>query len=72
MVYVADGSLPLDDPNADQLRKAVNGRTTAPGIVDALLGVRTVFDEELASDPVFRSLLVTHAESLTSGRRSPG
>jgi fructuronate reductase len=70
MVYVAGGTLPLDDPNAGELRKAVNGRTTAPGIVDALLGVRKVFDEELASDGVFRALLVAHAESLLAA--TPG
>ena len=64
MVYVADGTLPLDDPNADELRKAVHGQDTPAGIVDALLGVRKVFDEELASDTVFRALLVTHAGSL--------
>jgi fructuronate reductase len=68
MVYVADGTLPLDDPNAGELRAAVNGRTTATAIVDGLLGVGKVFDEELASDPVLRGLLVTHAESLLSAR----
>jgi fructuronate reductase len=67
MVYVAGGTLPLDDPNADELRTAVNGRRSPAGIVDALLGVRTVFDEELASDPVFRGLLVMHTESLLGG-----
>jgi fructuronate reductase len=65
---VADGTLPLDDPNADELRAAVDGRDTAAGIVDALLGVRKVFDDELAADAVFRSLLVTHAEALLARR----
>jgi len=64
MVYVADGTRPLDDPNADELRKAVNGHDSPAGIVDALLGVRQVFDEELAADAVFRALLITHAGSL--------
>jgi hypothetical protein len=71
MVYVADGRRPLDDPIADELRKAVDGQTTASGIVDALLGVRKVFDEELASDAVFRGLLIGHAGTLlaaTAGR----
>jgi fructuronate reductase len=72
MVYVARGTtrdgrpLPLDDPIADDLHKAVGGREEPAAIVDALLGIRKVFDEALASDQVFRALLVDHVAALLS------
>ncbi len=71
MVYVATGKdangreLTLDDPQAARLREAVAkaGRGAA-GLVDALLSVDTVFDEELATDQTFRSLLIEGVISL--------
>jgi fructuronate reductase len=74
MVYVATGKdangreLTLDDPQAARLREAVaEAGPGAAGLVDALLSVDTVFDEELAADKTFRSLLI---EGVTSLQRS--
>jgi fructuronate reductase len=74
MVYVATGKdangreLTLDDPQAARLLEAVaTAGPGAAGLVDALLSVDTVFDEELAADKTFRSLLI---EGVTSLQRS--
>jgi fructuronate reductase len=70
MVYVARGRdrngqpLPLDDPLAPVLAAAVDGRSGAAGIVDALLAVGEDFPADLAANPTFRSLLVDHASRL--------
>jgi fructuronate reductase len=70
MVYVARGTtrdgrpLPLDDPLADRLKAAAGAAGNAAGVVDGLLGVRQVFDPELAHDAVFRSLLIDHVSRL--------
>jgi fructuronate reductase len=74
MVYVARGTtsdgrpLPLDDPLADVLRAAVAGVATPSEIVDTLLGVRQVFDADLAAHPAFRALLVDHVARLLARR----
>jgi fructuronate reductase len=60
--------LVVEDPMATRLAAAVAGRTSPPQIVDALLGVRDVFPEDLAANETFRSLLIDHAESLLSRR----
>ncbi|WP_232662799.1 mannitol dehydrogenase family protein [Pseudonocardia sp. TRM90224] len=68
MVYVARGAdvngtpLPLDDPLADRLRAAAAG--PQGGLVDRMLGVREVFDEELAESQTFRALLQAHVAEL--------
>ncbi|MEJ3658409.1 mannitol dehydrogenase family protein [Actinomycetes bacterium KLBMP 9759] len=68
MVYVARGAdvngaaLPLDDPLADRLRAAAAG--PEGGLVDRMLGVREVFDEELADSRTFRALLQAHVAEL--------
>jgi fructuronate reductase len=65
MVYVATGKdvngreLPLDDPQASRLRAAAG--SAAPGaadLVDAMLSIDAIFDGELATDKLFRALLV--------------
>jgi fructuronate reductase len=61
--------LTIEDPRSAELTRAVAGRTTATGIVDGLLGVRTVFPEGLAADAIFRGLLHEHARRLLSCRR---
>jgi fructuronate reductase len=65
MVYVATGrdvngrELPLDDPQAPRLRAAAGSAAPgAAGLVDAMLSIDAIFDGELATDKVFRALLV--------------
>ncbi|WP_433292569.1 mannitol dehydrogenase family protein [Actinoplanes sp. CA-030573] len=55
-----DGSpLPLDDPLAGVIRARLEkAPDTPPGLVDALLGLDSVFAPELAGDEVVRQLLV--------------
>jgi len=50
--------LSVDDPLADDIATRVAGAGTAAGVVDALLGMRAVFDPELADDAVVRDRLV--------------
>ncbi|MBY8880294.1 mannitol dehydrogenase family protein [Actinacidiphila acidipaludis] len=57
-------SLPLSDPRADELARAVADFGNAGQLVDRLLGVRSVFPADLAADQVFRALLVHHAARL--------
>jgi fructuronate reductase len=47
----------LDDPLAAELQSAVDGADSARDVVARLLGVRAVFDEELAADTVLRDVL---------------
>lgn len=64
MAYVAAGRdatgrpLPLDDPLADRLRAAAEGR--ASGLAERLLAVSEVFDPELRDSSVLRGLLDEH------------
>jgi len=51
--------LPLDDPLADRIRdRLATAAATPAGVVDALLGLDTVFAPELSGDDVLRTLLV--------------
>ena len=51
--------LPLDDPLADRIRARLAAAPATPaGVVDALLGLDTVFAPELACDDTVRQLLV--------------
>ncbi len=51
--------LPLDDPLADRIRERLATAAATPaGVVDALLGLDTVFAPELSGDDVIRTLLV--------------
>ncbi|WP_199239682.1 MULTISPECIES: mannitol dehydrogenase family protein [Kribbella] len=72
MVYVSRGvdakgnELHLDDPQAGKLRAALDGAgSQPPAVVDALLGVRSVFGDDLPDNKVFRALLTDHVASLT-------
>jgi fructuronate reductase len=61
-----DGSaLPLDDPLAPVIRARISSATSPRAVVDALLGLSTVFDPVLAADEVVRSLLVEWLTALT-------
>ncbi len=55
-----DGSpLPLNDPLADRIRaRLAAGPATPDGVVDALLGLDTVFTPEMAEDAELRAVLV--------------
>lgn len=51
--------LPLDDPLADRIRARLAAAPATPdGVVDALLGLDTVFTPELAGDAELRAVLV--------------
>lgn len=60
-------SLPLDDPLAEQIRKALAapGDGSPAATVDALLQLDQVFSPELAEDPVIRELIVDWLAALT-------
>jgi fructuronate reductase len=59
-------ALPLDDPLAADIRARLAASPSTPeGVVDALLGLTTVFDPALADDAVVRSLLVEWLTTLT-------
>ena len=73
MVYVARGvdargqALTLDDPQADKLKAALDGVGSQPAaVVDALLGVESVFGADLPESKVFRDLLVEHVTVLAA------
>ncbi|WP_328998666.1 mannitol dehydrogenase family protein [Kribbella sp. NBC_00709] len=66
MVYVLR-TPDLDDPQADRLKAAVAGAAEPAKVVDALLGVDSVFTPDLRDSPVFRELLVEHVSSLLAG-----
>jgi fructuronate reductase len=57
--------LPLDDPLAASIRSRLASASTPDSVVDALLGLTTVFDPALAGDDVVRSLLVEWLTALT-------
>jgi fructuronate reductase len=51
--------LPLDDPLADRIRaRLAAGPSTPDGVVDALLGLDTIFSPDLAEDAELRAVLV--------------
>jgi len=56
--------LPLDDPMAATLRAAAGSSLDAGTVVDGLLGVREVFDAELAESEVLRDVLVGQVGAL--------
>jgi fructuronate reductase len=58
--------LPLDDPLAPTVRSALAGAGGTPeSIVDALLGIESVFPPELAADAAVRSLIAGWLDALT-------
>jgi fructuronate reductase len=57
--------LPLDDPLAEEIRKALaDSDRSASAAVDALLQLDQVFSPELAEDPVIRQLIVGWLDAL--------
>ena len=72
MVYVARGTdtngqpLTLDDPQADKLRAASAHATTPQAVVDALLGINSIFDADLRESTTFRTLLADHVSALSN------
>jgi fructuronate reductase len=56
----SDGGRPLsvDDPLADRIAQRLGGREEPAAVVERLLGLREVFDDELAGDDGLRALLV--------------
>ena len=65
MVYVLKTPT-FDDPQADLLRAAITGASDPASLVDALLGVDSIFTPDLRDSAVFRELLVEHVSRLTS------
>ena len=65
MVYVLE-TTDLDDPQADRLKAALAGASKPAAVVDALLGVESVFTPDLRESAVFRALLVEHVSALMS------
>nr|WP_256127823.1 mannitol dehydrogenase family protein [Arthrobacter sp. SDTb3-6] len=64
MQHVASTPAPqLDDPLATTLHEILPANRTATTVIPALLGCRTIFDEQLATQPVFTALL-THWYSI--------
>ena len=59
----------VDDPQADRLKAAIAGATEPATVVDALLGVDSIFTPELRDSTVFRELLVEHVSALSSALR---
>jgi fructuronate reductase len=57
--------LPLNDPLAETIRSRLSSASTPTSVVDALLGLSTVFEPALADDEVVRSLLVEWLTALT-------
>ncbi|WBQ02711.1 mannitol dehydrogenase family protein [Kribbella sp. CA-293567] len=55
----------LDDPQANKLQTAVSSATGTAAVVDALLGVESVFGADLPANAVFRQLLVEQAGRLS-------
>ena len=57
--------LPLNDPLAERIRARLAAAPATPaGVVDALLGLDTVFAPELAADEELRALLVAWLTAL--------
>lgn len=54
----------LNDPLADELQAALPNERSAATVVPALLGVRSVFDQDLAANTTFADLL-THWYRIT-------
>jgi mannitol-1-phosphate/altronate dehydrogenase len=65
MVYVARVDH-LDDPQAARLKASLEGADQPRTVVDALLGVDTVFGADLRDNELFRALLVEHVAKLST------
>ncbi|MFF5077171.1 mannitol dehydrogenase family protein [Actinoplanes sp. NPDC000266] len=59
-------ALPLDDPLADRIRARLAAAPATPeGVVDALLGLDTIFAADLAEDTELRAEIVTWLTAIT-------
>jgi fructuronate reductase len=56
----------LDDPLAPALTWAVGAATSASQVVDRLLGLRQIFGDDLATDPVVRGHVVDSLQALAA------
>ncbi|MEU4197387.1 mannitol dehydrogenase family protein [Kribbella sp. NPDC026611] len=65
MVYVQE-TPDLDDPQEAKLKAALDGASEPGEVVDALLGVDSVFTPDLRDSTVFRELLVGHVTALAA------
>jgi fructuronate reductase len=71
MVYVARGAdangkpLTLDDPQADKLQAATAHANSPQAVVDALLGIDSIFSSDLQESAAFRALLTDHVSTLS-------
>ncbi|TDO43325.1 fructuronate reductase [Kribbella sp. VKM Ac-2527] len=65
MVYVARVDH-LDDPQAARLKASLQGAAQPKSVVDALLGVDTVFGADLRDNELFRALLIEHVAKLST------
>jgi fructuronate reductase len=70
MVYVQQTD-DLDDPQAPRLKSALDGASEPGEVVDALLGVDSVFTPDLRDSAVFRELLVEHVKELAARPARP-
>ncbi|MCU1567763.1 MAG: mannitol dehydrogenase [Pseudarthrobacter sp.] len=57
----------LNDPLADELQKALPAERSAAAVVPALLGVRSIFDAELAANTTFADLLTHWYRTIDTG-----
>jgi fructuronate reductase len=57
-------ALTVDDPLAETIADRLGGREDPEPVVDALLGLRQIFDEELAADGALRAMLIDHLDAL--------
>ena len=75
MVFVHRGRdvsgrpLPLDDPLAGTLQETAAG--TEAGLVDRMMGLRSIFADEVAENPGFRSAVAQHAAALLKSPLTP-
>lgn len=71
MVYVSRGAdangrpLTLDDPQADKLRTATANAGSPQAVVEALLGIDSIFSADLQDSPTFRALLTDAVTTLS-------
>ena len=57
-------ALAVNDPLADEIAHRLRGREQPDAVVNALLGMRQIFDDELAGDDGWRALLADHLDAL--------
>ncbi|MEK1889304.1 MAG: mannitol dehydrogenase family protein [Phyllobacterium sp.] len=58
------GQIDVRDPLADEFRKRTEGKSSAPEILDAYLGMKQIFGEDLASNAAFHTAVGAALEKL--------